>query len=561
MRNTDLMEALGGLPEDLVKNALKPQEKLPDPFRAAETGRNPAPKKHFDTVWRHIGSAAAIAACIAVVCGFVWLIGKVKSGKLTPLTSMPGAYSEQSSNPENSGDITVPSAADEQINWQPDTVYVWYDCLADGLNPREINSVRYLNGFPEYRFQWMSSSTQSDLYVMDVSRPGKWFWHICADHIQNAFFADVTGDGSPELCLTLELVYYGHYHQVILLDLAALCAGSTQPEYALPHTTPAINSVPEDAYSYLLCRETTAAADRLMLRRCLRSEVRDDTAVSETERGEICFEDKTFFRSLEIETTALKYEPGKVQLWFDTCAPNRNTDALYSILTPDRLPGYQLKAIAEYSSITGIHITCPQKPSVRIAGSPIRNAYFADLNGDGYDELCATCTDSSDLSGASESVVIYDIKNGQRYQLTDPKHLNYALFCQDGALCVRRACYPLSACSRSEACIEGTLRLNDNALSVKDADGQPGETEVLSAFRSVLKKQICDELDGLVYENGRISGEPQYRLKAPGGECYRITDMKYVQREGRDSAALIPTSLRFKLEAYAEEIDLEKLTE
>ena len=69
-----------------------------------------------------------------------------------------------------------------------------------------------------------------------------------------------------------------------------------------------------------------------------------------------------------------------------------------------------------------------------IAGWPVRNVYFADLNGDGFPELCATVTIGSGI--IDTRVLVYDYANGRQYDLSDRTMYDYVLSMENGQLVV-----------------------------------------------------------------------------------------------------------------------------
>lgn len=74
-----------------------------------------------------------------------------------------------------------------------------------------------------------------------------------------------------------------------------------------------------------------------------------------------------------------------------------------------------------------------------VTGMPIINAYFADLNADGYRELCATVLSGS---GAVDShIAVYDHHRREFYYLWDRMEYDYSLYSENGKLYVEKSAY------------------------------------------------------------------------------------------------------------------------
>ena len=63
--------------------------------------------------------------------------------------------------------------------------------------------------------------------------------------------------------------------------------------------------------------------------------------------------------------------------------------------------------------------------TILITGMPIWNAYFTDLTGDGYPEICATYTFGSGI--VDSRIIVYDYANGTSYELSDRGNFDFVL--------------------------------------------------------------------------------------------------------------------------------------
>ena len=100
-----------------------------------------------------------------------------------------------------------------------------------------------------------------------------------------------------------------------------------------------------------------------------------------------------------------------------------------------------------------------------VSGMPIFSAYFTDLNGDGYPELCASVAFGSGIIDSHISV--YDIHNQAEYYLWDRMVYDYTLEKADGQLIVHKQPYyiPYGDSYTGET---GRLVLEDGCLIFDD---------------------------------------------------------------------------------------------
>ena len=84
MKSTDLMEALGDVPEELVRAGLGlPQDtadytETASPETAAADPEMPPQQERFSVITKIILTAGVLAACIALAVGAVMLIGRLR---------------------------------------------------------------------------------------------------------------------------------------------------------------------------------------------------------------------------------------------------------------------------------------------------------------------------------------------------------------------------------------------------------------------------------------------------------------------------------------------------
>lgn len=110
-----------------------------------------------------------------------------------------------------------------------------------------------------------------------------------------------------------------------------------------------------------------------------------------------------------------------------------------------------------------------------VTGMPVYNAYFTDLTGDGFPELCTTVWFGSGI--CDQHIIVYDYKNDKEYALWDRMQYDYNLTMKDGRLIVEKRPY---ISSEQENCETGMLVLDNDTLHfVQDQaeDTAPSTTE------------------------------------------------------------------------------------
>ena len=100
--------------------------------------------------------------------------------------------------------------------------------------------------------------------------------------------------------------------------------------------------------------------------------------------------------------------------------------------------------------------------TILIAGMPIWNAYFTDLTGDDYPEICATYSFGSGM--IDNRIIIYDYVNGVSYELSDRGYFDFSLRQddKDGHLYVDKTKY------HSDELVEtGRLVFENNCIQIE----------------------------------------------------------------------------------------------
>ena len=100
--------------------------------------------------------------------------------------------------------------------------------------------------------------------------------------------------------------------------------------------------------------------------------------------------------------------------------------------------------------------------TILITGMPIWNAYFADLTGDDYPEICATYTFGFGI--IDSRIIIYDYAKGSSYELSDRGYFDFTLRLNeaDGYLYVDKTKY-----NTDELVETGRLVFKNNCIQIE----------------------------------------------------------------------------------------------
>ena len=106
--------------------------------------------------------------------------------------------------------------------------------------------------------------------------------------------------------------------------------------------------------------------------------------------------------------------------------------------------------------------TSETDPITLISGMPIWNAYFTDLTGDGYPEVCASYSFGSGM--IDNRITIYDYVNAVSYELSDRGYFDFTLrkASQDGLLYVDKVKY-----NSDELVESGRLIFKNNCIQIE----------------------------------------------------------------------------------------------
>ena len=111
---------------------------------------------------------------------------------------------------------------------------------------------------------------------------------------------------------------------------------------------------------------------------------------------------------------------------------------------------------------------------------PIWNAYFTDLTGDDYPEICATYTFGSGI--IDSRIIIYDYANGASYELSDRGYFDFTLRLNeaDGYLYVDKTKY-----NTDELVETGRLVFKNNCIQIEGFSNEANQVfqaEILETY-------------------------------------------------------------------------------
>ena len=143
----------------------------------------------------------------------------------------------------------------------------------------------------------------------------------------------------------------------------------------------------------------------------------------------------------------------------------------------------------------------PTDHTILITGMPIWNAYFTDLTGDGYPEICATYTLGSGI--IDSRIIIYDYAKGASYELSDRGYFDFTLRFNeaDGYLYVDKTKY-----NTDELVETGRLVFKNNCIQIEGFSNeahQVFQAEILETYPA----RIADAYSiKVAAEKGRRNG-------------------------------------------------------
>ena len=146
--------------------------------------------------------------------------------------------------------------------------------------------------------------------------------------------------------------------------------------------------------------------------------------------------------------------------------------------------------------------------TILITGMPIWNAYFTDLTGDDYPEICATYTFGSGI--IDSRIIIYDYAKGASYELSDRGYFDFNLRFNeaDGYLYVDKRKY-----NTDELVQSGRLVFKDDCLQVEGFSSnvdEPAKYYLTIGAEGVKSIELtmpnsnggCENADGSLFKKG-----------------------------------------------------------
>ena len=132
-----------------------------------------------------------------------------------------------------------------------------------------------------------------------------------------------------------------------------------------------------------------------------------------------------------VSVEKLNIGKGEVWCWHDLTHENGDGRYIAETIELENFPGYKFNWIGTKYCI---EIEKDGEQPVYVSGQPLWNAFFTDITGDGYPDLCTTASFGSGI--INNAVEVYDIKNGKRYNLSSRGKYDYNLSLENGQLAV-----------------------------------------------------------------------------------------------------------------------------
>lgn len=157
-------------------------------------------------------------------------------------------------------------------------------------------------------------------------------------------------------------------------------------------------------------------------------------------------------------------DKNNVFCWYD-----RNTEPIGGApVTLDVFPGvtFQAPGGSVFAAVTDPE-TGAVGESMLLSGMPVADAWFCDVTGDGYPEICVTSYFGSGI--IDERVQVYDYARGERWELTERMRYDYRFREDGGLLYVERRDYPEDKVrdTLQIVCRDGIICLEDGTQFTK----------------------------------------------------------------------------------------------
>ena len=152
--------------------------------------------------------------------------------------------------------------------------------------------------------------------------------------------------------------------------------------------------------------------------------------------------------------------------WFDyTENPSNMSYERELKIRLDDFPGIIFK-YTPYGIVAATEDDTTADETMLISGLPVWSAYFCDLTGDGYPEICSQVSYGSGM--IDSRVIIFDYANGISYKLEDRGNYDYYLRMNGAYLYVDKRVY-----NSDELVASGRLVFKDGCIQIEGADTAP----------------------------------------------------------------------------------------
>ena len=376
MKAKDLMEALGDVPETLVRAGLEPPAE-PETSAAEQQTDNTQQERRISAVMRKVSAGTAIAACVAVVAGFVWIIGRMNDKGQTVTPKKAGeSIATEPAKPDSAG-------AGEQV----------YSPITQQQTGEEAGGIPFT--------VTESDSCSTGLMLKDTV--------VRSDSelkgLRSKVGADLKYDDNP--------AFWNDNVMLFIYKEFSTWTENTEKLPQIQSITPLTEECwpPRDVIWVNAVRETggvTGAA--LQGWYCLIAVPADRIPNTPDAEGLYVKLSVTELDRSVVPAEHIDWQPGQIYKWFDRLEGDAGN--IESTRTLSCFPGIEFRlSSSEAPSVEDIvSVYSADQLISGGGGNPVLNAYFADLNGDDAPELCITYRTSA-LDHGYNMVTIFDIKS------------------------------------------------------------------------------------------------------------------------------------------------------
>ena len=399
--------------------------------------------------------------------------------------------------------LTNPSKV-ETVSVSSGSVYTWFDYDHPSHIPKNQKFEIQIEEIPGVTFRWRNGI----LFVVEGIRAEKWSE---TEFPSSIYFSDLNGDGCPELCMECSLELNCVSDHVVVYDYAA------KKEYRLSQDVRYISSIWEfDGSLSHLCARMEYYDGSIPAKEGTLWMIPDPDNGWRLEIADIA----DILNQVTLPPTEVTIPEGEFSYpFYGFPAEELKRDGKDFVSVTVRYSGrpevtytWNRGGFLKMESAGKVnYLYLSDESDEQQVLHSADQVFLADLNGDGYPELCSA---GSFGSGIIDShVVIYDFADGQKYTLWDRMQYDYYLSMVDGVLWARKTPYRQWGEER-EADVYGPLVLQQQGDKLVPVILQPWErlyemTPTASTMIGGYDGYLFVTINGSTYRYQRHTIEPE----------------------------------------------------